>query len=652
MKVVLALAPVWESTTPPLSLAFLKSSLVHAGFDAFCIDFSVQFRPIMVSAMGDVAAEEYIAAHPETYKNWAKQIADQKPDVVGFSILMSNIKNTALLAQEVRKLLPEATIVAGGPSLTRENMKYIKYTFRFSDIIVEGEGEIIFTEIMRCLQSKGDIKKLKQLWLKDELGNISYTGSAPLHPIDNFHYPDFKDFGPKDYPVKNKLPLLFSRGCILNCNYCENKWNHLTQRSRSGKNVFDELKRNVREYDMKEYIFNDDSLISSKTMRQMEEYADLVIAEDLVMPWHVYGTRVERLLTDQFVAKLRKTGMYRVSLGIESFSSKVQKEMGKSSRYDDADKCARLFGGNGIKTETWIIYGYPTETDAEFLETLNWFIQNPKILSHVTANTFGPNAKYQHDKPGGIQYASSNAWDWYGSESTLQKRKERFLLLADVLEGMRKSSKGEFTFHIGDPYYVKYFNSFTSKDKRYLLDSWEQLEGTYVEKNAIKKLLLNMGWMQNKKPVTMIETHGVDETDDLNTDENLNLIEKHEVSYVNLQTFKEVIKDATSVDQLRENLLRNLERELFEIRNMEVDAVTERIKYYETKLDATVQLMKEELPEKVLIGITYRENPKVIVNSLNTTEPQELAKEIRKHTLPLFKKASDQLQHEAASISA
>jgi coproporphyrinogen III oxidase-like Fe-S oxidoreductase len=77
------------------------------------------------------------------------------------------------------------------------------------------------------------------------------------------------------------------------------------------------------------------------------------------MPWSVYGTRVERLITEEFTNKLRKTGMERLSLGVESFSSRVQKEMGKSSRYDDADRMCKMFANAGIKTESWIIYGYP-----------------------------------------------------------------------------------------------------------------------------------------------------------------------------------------------------------------------------------------------------------------------------------------------------
>lgn len=506
MKVVLALCPVWESVTPNLALAFLKGSLQQAGYECRTIDFSAQFRPFMVSVLGDRGAEEYIQKHPKLYKDWAKQIIDEKPDIVGFSLLGSNIANSALVAEEVRQALPNTLIVTGGPSLTRENMGCVQQALNFSTYAVEGEGESVLVDIARCYEQKGDFKQIKQLWYQDpQTKSYEYTGHQPLQNINNIPYPDFTDFNRKDYPCPDKLPLLFSRGCILNCNYCENKWNHLTQRSRDGRNVFEELKYHVNKYHITEYMFNDDSLISSKTMRQLDEYCDLVIAEGLVMPWSVYGTRVERLITQPFLHKLRLSGMERVSLGVESFSSRVQKEMGKSSRYDDADRMSRMFADEGIRTECWIIYGYPTESDADFDETLNWFIKNPNVLSHVTANSFGPNAKYMHDRPGVVTNLSGMLGDWEGGESTLEKRKKRFLALIEVLESIRIARKGAFTYNFGDPLYVKYFKSWTLKDKQLLLDSWERLEDPIKYKarhqNPISKLLKVIGLGEKEQPV-------------------------------------------------------------------------------------------------------------------------------------------------------
>jgi hypothetical protein len=72
MKIVLALAPVWDSVTPPLALAFLKSSIEKAGYSCTCIDLSVQFRPIMVSVLGDSNADKHIKDNPELYKKLGK----------------------------------------------------------------------------------------------------------------------------------------------------------------------------------------------------------------------------------------------------------------------------------------------------------------------------------------------------------------------------------------------------------------------------------------------------------------------------------------------------------------------------------------------------------------------------------------------------
>jgi radical SAM superfamily enzyme YgiQ (UPF0313 family) len=82
---------------------------------------------------------------------------DEKPDIVGFSILGSNINNTALVAQAVRNLLPNVMIVSGGPSLTRENKEAIITTLQFSDYVIEGEAEIALVEFIECYEKLKEI---------------------------------------------------------------------------------------------------------------------------------------------------------------------------------------------------------------------------------------------------------------------------------------------------------------------------------------------------------------------------------------------------------------------------------------------------------------------------------------------------------------
>lgn len=603
MRVVLALCPVWESVTPNLALAYLKGSLHQSGYECKTFDFSAQFRPVMVSVLGDRGAEEYVRNHPKLYRSWAKQIATARPDVVGFSMLASNLANTALVAKELRLIMPEVMIIAGGPSLTPENSTCIADALTYCNYVIEGEGEQAIVDFVKCHERKGDYKQLKQIWYSDESGKPLYTGHQPLQNINNVAYPDFTDFDRKAYPSPNKLPLLFSRGCILNCNYCENKWNHLTQRSREGKNVFEELKHHVKKYNIKEYMFNDDSLISSKTLRQLEEYCDLVLAEDLAMPWSVYGTRVERLITQPFLNKLRRSGMERVSLGVESFSSRVQKEMGKSSRYDDADKMCRMFANEGIRTESWIIYGYPTETDEDFNETLNWFVQNPNVLSHVTVNAFGPNAKYLHDRPGVIRSLSNISGHWEGLESTLEKRKQRFLLLIEVLESIRQSRKGAFTYHFGDPLYVKYFNSWTSKDKQLLFDAWERIEdpiGYTIKKNntAINRLLKKLG------------------------------LGDHEMAPAVVPPRKPLDKPVLYIgelSQMQQQLFTNIENHLKQSSQLTHEEILAKLHFYKQVFENVKPHLNDNVTEGMMYAMALTGPVGLMLNDLDTHAPEYIA---------------------------
>lgn len=606
MKVVLALAPVWESITPPLALAFLKGSLQQAGYECKCIDFSVQFRPIMVSVLGDKGAEDYIKQHPKLYKNWAKQICDQKPDIIGFSLLGSNLTASALIAKEIRNILPDVMIISGGSGMTRENEGCINKALAFSDYVIEGEGEKILVEFVQCYEQNGDFSKLKQIWTKDKEDNLHYTGHSILQNIDTIPYPDFTDFDMHSYACPERLPLLFSRGCILNCNYCENKWNHLTQRSRGGRNVFDELKHHVKKYGIKEYMFNDDSLISSKTMRQMDEYCDLVISEGLVMPWSVYGTRVERLITQPFLNKLRRSGMERVSLGVESFSSRVQKEMGKSSRYDDADKMCRMFAEEGIKTESWIIYGYPTETDADFDETLQWFVKNPNILSHVTVNSFGPNHKYMHDRPGVAHFYSSTPGMWEGGESTLEKRKERFLALMDVLEPIRKARRGSFTMRVGDPLYVKYFTSWTKRDKELLLDSWEKIEAPELYKakhtSIFNKALKALGFKNEAGEQNFAEPTPVKKKENL------------------------PIKE---LSEMKKELYGKIRQYLAKSEKLSAKELEEKMTHYISCIENTKIHLTDNITEEIFFALALQgDDIRVMLEDLDTHAPEYIAQRI------------------------
>ena len=246
MKAVIALVPVFDTETPHLSLAYLKSSLQHAGIECATIDFTLDYRAVMACPQGDQQAERDIDSRPELVDEWVQQIIAEEPDVVGFSIYNSNKKNSDLVAKKLREELPGVVIVYGGPDLVSELLCHIEESLKTCDYVVEGEGEDVLVELVRCIERKGDPREIKRLWIVDpDTGKPEFTGFSPFPEINGIPFPDYTDFDLSKFPRTHSLPLLFSRGCILNCSFCTNKWNHKTQRSRTGENVFAEIVRNV-----------------------------------------------------------------------------------------------------------------------------------------------------------------------------------------------------------------------------------------------------------------------------------------------------------------------------------------------------------------------------------------------------------------------
>ncbi|MBN1586918.1 MAG: radical SAM protein [Candidatus Omnitrophica bacterium] len=464
--------PVWRACTPSLTLGYLKSSVIQAGHECIALDFTSQYNPGTLSPMGDLPAEEYIAQHPGIYQTWAKQIRRFQPQVAGFSLCHSNFKTAALVAAEVRRMLPNIFIVSGGSMFTAHEMNHISSALDFSDVVVEGEGEQAIVDLLQALDSGSSPDQVKQLWFKSETGSYNYTGPAPLPDIHQIPIPDYSDF---DFEYhQGQLAMLFSRGCVLDCSFCTNKWNHRTQRTRTGESVFAELKQHLNSYPVKSLLFNDDSLISPITYRELESFCDRIIAEGINVPWTIYGTRVEKLLTPEYVRKLQKAGLYQVSIGVESFSSRVQKDMGKSSTFELANRTVRFFADAGIRTGVWIIYGYPTETEEDFEETRRWFLEHPNAVSNVCANPFHPNQKYLNSRPGTLVEGHPH-WAWKSNESTLLTRKLRFLRLIEVLEWQRQRDPDNFSYQIADPIDIKYFNRWNQEEKDFILDLWEEM---------------------------------------------------------------------------------------------------------------------------------------------------------------------------------
>ena len=176
MKIVLfALNGSYSHTN--LAIRCLRAPLEREGFDVVLCEYNLR------DMTGSILA----------------RLVDERADVYGFSCYIWNITEMLSIATDLKRLLPDAKVVFGGPEASFETDRIGEEQ---ADFIVCGEGEDAMLEICRCVQKGEPCKRI-------------IFGKAPSEMVnEGILYRD------GDYDSGTMLYYESSRGCPFSCAYC------------------------------------------------------------------------------------------------------------------------------------------------------------------------------------------------------------------------------------------------------------------------------------------------------------------------------------------------------------------------------------------------------------------------------------------------
>ncbi|MDK2808222.1 MAG: hypothetical protein PWP24_957 [Clostridiales bacterium] len=140
-----------------------------------------------------------------------KGIYKKKPDVVAFSTYIWNVHMVDGVAEELKKVLPEVIIWAGGPEVSYNPEEQLQRKPWLTGVMI-GEGEATFYELCCHYQKKTmELSDIAGLCLRE--GRTKVRQPLDLSTIP-FPYPDLGRF-------ENKIIYYeSSRGCPFSCSYC------------------------------------------------------------------------------------------------------------------------------------------------------------------------------------------------------------------------------------------------------------------------------------------------------------------------------------------------------------------------------------------------------------------------------------------------
>ena len=169
-----------------------------------------------------VATADLILAPHAVRETVTRLVGDVNPDVIGLSIMTFQRGTARKIAGLLRTLAPRATIVVGGydPSLASEVYEQPDWNV---DVIVHGEGDITFRELLRALECGGDLAQIAGLSYRKGREFIR-TATRPVSSLTN-----------EDVALPNRAARVLSgytfigrqidvvetsRGCTYDCSFC------------------------------------------------------------------------------------------------------------------------------------------------------------------------------------------------------------------------------------------------------------------------------------------------------------------------------------------------------------------------------------------------------------------------------------------------
>jgi len=291
------------------------------------------------------------------YYGVLKEVETFKPDIIGISCSTTNSTGAYQLTNQLKSMMPHSFVILGGAHPTA--MPEDAATRSNADLIVVGEGEVVFSEVVKKHLKEGSIERSKYRDIKGlvyiEDNRIIRTGLMPLiSDIDCIPFPARDSVNLKDYGgwyvtlEKPETSILSSRGCPFYCHFCANPVWKLQKpwlRARSPKNIMDEVEELSTKYGVREYFDQCDELNFS--LEWAINVCEEKVKRGIDIPWKVC-LRADKI-SEEFVRALHRSNCWLVNLGIESGNQDTLNGIGKRITIEQVVRCCKLLKKYGIQ---------------------------------------------------------------------------------------------------------------------------------------------------------------------------------------------------------------------------------------------------------------------------------------------------------------
>tara|TARA_R110001592_G_scaffold8105_3_gene44961 strand:+ start:14276 stop:16474 length:2199 start_codon:yes stop_codon:yes gene_type:complete len=317
-----------------------------------------------------------------------KKIKEIQPKLVGLSVpFPGNLYSAFRCGQLIKKLYPSVKILMGG-GFPNTELRTISdpRVFDFVDFICLDDGERPIEILLELIENdtfplKADLKLKRTFYFDGEEVIYNNKSTESDYKQSDLGTPDYSDLPLDKYisviEIANPMHSLWSdgrwnkltmaHGCYWGkCTFCDISLDYIKLYEPLTANILvDRMEQLVKETGESGFHFVDEAAPPAL----MRAVALEIIKRKLTLTWWT-NIRFEKSFSLDLCLLLSASGCIAISGGLEVASDRLLKLIDKGVTVEQVAQVTRNFTEAGIMVHAYLMYGYPTQTIQETIDSL------------------------------------------------------------------------------------------------------------------------------------------------------------------------------------------------------------------------------------------------------------------------------------------
>jgi len=307
-----------------------------------------------------------------------------EPTLIAFSVpFPGNLYSALKCGQWIKNYFPDLKIVMGGGFANTELRSLTDpRIFNYLDFITLDDGEAPFLNLIEYLDGARTVEELKRTYILRE-NLVVYIDGSNQKDFSQFETgtPDYSDFQLDNYlsvieivnPMHrlwtdgrwNKLTL--AHGCYWSrCTFCDTSLDYI---GRYEPNTVQDLCNRIEEMILQTGQIGFHFVDEAAPPALMKALALEIIRRKLTVIWWT-NIRFEKSFTYDLCYLLKESGCIAVSGGLEVASDRLLGLINKGVSIAKVATVTDNFTRAGIMVHAYLMYGFPTQTTQETIDSL------------------------------------------------------------------------------------------------------------------------------------------------------------------------------------------------------------------------------------------------------------------------------------------